>query len=147
MAHLLPVLCFQNQKEGKMRKVLVAAILILGLYTTNSFAQLIRIGDSSRAKEKSTEFYYPQAAEIVSGKVISTEKIIQKNGKSKTVRMTIKSDSNGEFFTIYFSPGWDFEKHGMKVEPNDRVLIRGSKTIRKGTPAIIAAEVRIYRAY
>ena len=128
-----------------MKRLLVAAIIILGLHTADSFAQWLQVGKDPRAKERRVEFFSPQAAETVVGRVISTERSIQRDGKSHIVRMTVRSDSKGEIFAIYFCPGWNFERHRMKIEPNDRVLIKGSKMMRKGAPAIIASEVTAYK--
>ncbi len=39
-------------------------------------------------------------------------------------------------------PGWFIENQDIKIEPKDKVEVKGSRITFEGTPAIIAAEVK-----
>ena len=39
-------------------------------------------------------------------------------------------------------PGWFIENQDIKIEPKDKVEVKGSRITFEGKPAIIAAEVK-----
>src|SRR5262249_1964176 len=129
-------------KGGKMRRILSALIIILSLPLTDSFAQSIRMGSS--AKEGNVELYEKKASDTVSGKITGVGKVLKKDGKTQLVWINVKSDSDGETYTVHFCPGWYFESNKMRIESNQWVLVKGSKTMHKGVPVILASEIAAY---
>jgi hypothetical protein len=76
----------------------------------------------------------------MSGEVISVDKIIPMKGMSYGVHITVKTDK--ETISVHMGPGWFIENQDVKIEPKDKVEVKGSKVTFDGKPAIIAAEVK-----
>jgi hypothetical protein len=56
------------------------------------------------------------------------------------VHLTVKTDK--ETISVHMGPGWFIEKQDIKIEPKDKVEVKGSRITFEGKPAIIAAEVK-----
>ncbi len=54
--------------------------------------------------------------------------------------MTVKTD--GEQISVHLGPAFYLENQDVKIEPRDKVEVRGSRVMFEGKPAIIAAEVK-----
>jgi hypothetical protein len=76
----------------------------------------------------------------ISGEVVSVDKITPTKGMSYGVHMTVKTDK--ETISIHVGPGWFIENQDLKIEPKDKVEVKGSRITFEGKPAIIAAEVK-----
>ncbi len=83
--------------------------------------------------------YNPQTVETISGEVISIDKITPGKGMSYGIHLTLKTGK--ETIPVHLGPGWFIENQEMTIEPNDKVVITGSRIDYNGKPAIIAAEV------
>ena len=59
---------------------------------------------------------------------------------SAGIHMNVKTDK--ETIAVHLGPSWYLENQDLKIEPKDKVEVKGSKIIFDGKPAIIAAEVR-----
>lgn len=84
--------------------------------------------------------YDPKTVETVSGEVISVDKITPSKGMSYGVHLTLKTDR--ETISVHLGPGWYIEKQDTKIEPKDKVEVKGSRITFDGKPAIIAEEVK-----
>jgi hypothetical protein len=84
--------------------------------------------------------YDPKNVVTISGEVQSLERITPGKGMSYGVHMNVKTDK--ETISIHLGPGWYLENQDVKIEPKDRVEVKGSRITFNGKPAIIASEVR-----
>ena len=85
-------------------------------------------------------FYDPKAVETISGEVTKLDRITPAQGMSGGVHMTVKTDK--ETISVHLGPSWYIENQDVKIEPKDKVEVKGSRITFGGKPAIIATEVR-----
>jgi len=124
--------------------ILVAVISILVLvFATESFAQREMMWRGSGSWGMGTPYgkmYNPKTVETISGEVVSVDKIIPMMGMSYGVHMTVKTDK--ETVSVHLGPAWYIENQDIKIEPKDKIEVKGSRITFQGKPAIIAAEVK-----
>jgi hypothetical protein len=84
--------------------------------------------------------YDPKAVETISGEVTSVDRITPSKGMSGGVHMNVKTET--ETISVHLGPTWYMENQDVKIEPKDKVEVKGAKTTFAGKPAIIAAEVK-----
>src|SRR5678816_1508793 len=84
--------------------------------------------------------YDPKAMETISGEVISIDRITPNRGMTAGIHMNVKTDK--ETISVHLGPSWYLENQDVKIEPKDKVEVKGAKTTFAGKPAIIAAEVK-----
>jgi hypothetical protein len=84
--------------------------------------------------------YDPKSVEIISGRVITVERITPRAGMSYGVHATLQTEK--ETISVHLGPGWYIENQDVKIEPQDRIEVKGSRVTLAGKPAIIAAEVK-----
>jgi hypothetical protein len=84
--------------------------------------------------------YDPKSVETITGEVTSVDRITPLKGMSGGVHMNVKTDK--ETVSVHLGPSWYLENQDVKIEPNDKVEVRGARTTFAGKPAIIAAEVK-----
>ncbi len=129
-----------------MRKIgfVVAVIAIVGLsIASESFAQRGMMWKGSGGWGMGTPYgkmYNPKTVETISAEVISIDKITPMKGMSYGVHITVKTDK--ETISVHMGPGWFIENQDVKIEPKDKVEIKGSRVTFDGKPAIIASEVK-----
>ena len=120
----------------------VISILIL-LFATESFAQRGMGGKGSGGWGMGTAYgkmYNPKTVETISGEVVSVDKIKPIKGMSYGVHMTVKT--NKGTISVHMGPEWFIEKQEIKIEPKNKVEVKGSLITFEGKPAIIAAEIK-----
>jgi uncharacterized secreted protein with C-terminal beta-propeller domain len=124
--------------------ILVAVISVIVLFfATESFAQRGMKWKGSGGWGMETPYgkmYNPKTVETISGEVVSVDKITPMSGMSYGVHMTIKTDK--ETISVHMGPGWYIENQDIKIEPKDKIEVKGSRITFQGKPAIIAAEVK-----
>ncbi len=59
---------------------------------------------------------------------------------SAGIHMNVKTDK--ETISVHLGPSWYLENQDLKIEPKDKIEVKGSKITFEGKPAIVAAEVR-----
>jgi len=84
--------------------------------------------------------YDPKTVETVSGEVVSVDRMTPMKGMSYGVHLMLKADK--ETVSIHLGPLWYIENQDIKIEPKDKVEVKGSRITFEGKPAIIAAEVK-----
>ena len=84
--------------------------------------------------------YDPKTAETVTGEVVSVDRMTPMKGMSYGVHLMLKTDK--ETVSIHLGPVWFIENQDVKIEPKDKVEVKGSRITFEGKPAIIAAEVK-----
>ena len=131
-----------------MKKISFAfAIAIVGILVTavSSFAQP-RPGTMWRGSggwgpgSQYNKMYDPKAVETISGEVTKVDRITPAKGMSGGVHMLVKTDK--ETVSVHLGPSWYIENQDVKIEPKDKVEVKGSRVTFGGKPALIASEVR-----
>ena len=84
--------------------------------------------------------YDPKSLETISGEVTKVDRITPSQGMSGGIHMLVKTDK--ETVSVHLGPSWYLENQDVKIEPKDKVEVKGAKTTFAGKPAIIAAEVK-----
>jgi hypothetical protein len=56
------------------------------------------------------------------------------------MHLMLKTDK--ETISVHLGPGWYIENQDVKIDPKDKVEVKGSKITFQGKPALIAAEVK-----
>jgi hypothetical protein len=113
------------------------------LLTANSFAQRgMRWRGSGGWGPASTynRMYDPKTVETIRGEVVSVDTMTFGKGMSYGIHLMVKTDK--ETVSVHLGPGWYILNQDMKIEPKDRIEVKGSRITFEGKPAIIAAEVR-----
>jgi hypothetical protein len=131
-----------------MNKVrFVFAIAMVGILVTavSSFAQP-RPGTMWRGSggwgpgSQYNKMYDPKAVETISGEVTKVDRITPAKGMTGGVHMLVKTDK--ETVSVHLGPSWYIENQDVKIEPKDKVEVKGSRVTFGGKPALIASEVR-----
>ena len=86
------------------------------------------------------KMYDPKTVETVSGEVTGVSRMTPRKGMSAGIHMNVKTDK--ETISVHLGPSWYLENQDLKIEPKDKVEVKGSKITFEGKPAIIAAEVK-----
>ena len=84
--------------------------------------------------------YDSKTVETITGEVASVDRITPSKGMGGGVHMLVKTDK--ETISVHLGPSWYIENQDVKIEPKDKVEVKGSKITFGGKPAIIAAEVK-----
>jgi len=131
-----------------MKKISFAfAIALVGILVTavSSFAQP-RPGTMWRGSggwgpgSQYNKVYDPKAVETISGEVTKVDRITPAKGMSGGIHMLVKTDK--ETVSVHLGPSWYIENQDVKIEPKDKVEVKGSRVTFGGKPALIASEVR-----
>ena len=131
-----------------MKRISVLAVLILiGLFFAASdvFAQrgpgmMWRGSGGWGAGTPYNKMYDPKSVETINGEVISVNPITPSKGMAGGIHMNVKTDK--ETVSVHLGPSWYIENQDVKLEPKDKVEVKGSKITFGGNPAIIATEVK-----
>lgn len=84
--------------------------------------------------------YDTKTLETIAGEVTKVDRITPMRGMSAGVHLVVKTDK-GEV-SVHLGPQWYLENQDVKIEPKDKVEIKGSRVTVQGQPALIAAEVK-----
>jgi hypothetical protein len=117
-------------------KVLIGLISFL-LLSSVAFAQ--RGGGWGRNAQYN-RMYDPRTVETITGEVVAVEKFTPGKGMSAGVHLQLKPDR--ETISVHLGPAWFIENQDVKIEPKDKIEVKGSRITFDGKPAIIAAEVK-----
>ncbi|KPJ64321.1 MAG: DNA-binding protein [Syntrophobacter sp. DG_60] len=129
-----------------MRKIgtLIAVFAIFSLIlATESFAQPGMKWKGSGgwgAGGSYGRMYNPKTVETISGEVVNVYTITPMTGMCYGVQLMVKTDK--EVISVHLGPGWYIDNQDTKIEPKDKVEVRGSRITFKRQPVIIAAEVK-----
>jgi hypothetical protein len=125
------------------RVILTALTMFMVIITAESLAQRGMKGRGSSGWGMGSTYskmYDPKTVETVIGEVIAVDKITPVKGMSYGVHLILKMDK--KTISIHLGPGWYLENQDIKIEPKDKVEIKGSRITFERNPAIIAAEVK-----
>jgi hypothetical protein len=120
----------------------VLAIFSL-IFTCSSFAQMGPMWKGSGGWGIGMQYsrmYDPKTVVTITGEVVSVDKITPIKGMSYGVHLILKTAK--ETISIHLGPSWYIENQDIKIEPKNKVEIKGSRVTFEGKPVIIAAEVK-----
>jgi hypothetical protein len=86
------------------------------------------------------KMYDPKTIETITGAVVNVSSITPNKGMGAGVYMTVNTGK--ETLSVHLGPSWYLENQDVKIEPKDKVEVKGSKITFGGQPAIIAMEVK-----
>jgi len=72
--------------------------------------------------------------------VVSIERITPVKRMSYGVHAIVKTQK--ETLSVHLGPAWYIENQDIKIEPKDKIEIKGSRITFQGKPAIIASEIK-----
>jgi hypothetical protein len=84
--------------------------------------------------------YDPKTVETITGEVVKVDRVTPIRGMSAGVHLVVKTDKGD--VSVHLGPLWYLENQDVKIEPKDKVEIKGSRVTVQGKPALIAAEVK-----
>ncbi len=84
--------------------------------------------------------YDPKTVESISGEVVIVDKITPRKGMFYGVHLMLKTDK--ETISIHLGPGWYIENQDIKIEPKDKIEVKGSRITFEGKPAIVVSEIK-----
>lgn len=84
--------------------------------------------------------YDPKTVETISGEITGIDRITPNKGMAAGIHMNVKTDK--ESISVHLGPSWYLENQDVKLEPKDKVEVKGSRITFGGKPALIAAEVK-----
>jgi hypothetical protein len=122
--------------------VVLASILSL-FFASESFAQRGMKWRGSGGWGMGSNYnrmYDAKTVETITGEVVSVDRMTPMKGMSYGVHLMLKTDK--ETVSIHLGPAWFIENQDLKIEPKDKIEVKGSRITFEGKPAIIAAEVR-----
>ena len=124
--------------------VLVTMIFVLVfVLATDSFAQRGMRWKGSGGWGTGTQYgkmYDAKTVETIVGEVVSIDRIIPAKRMSYGVHAMVKTQK--ETVSVHLGPGWYIENQDIKIEPKDKIEVKGSRITFQGKPAIIAAEIK-----
>ena len=86
------------------------------------------------------QMYNPATGEVVSGEVVSVDKVMPMKGMDSGIHLMVKTGT--EAVSVNLGPSWYIERLDTKIAKGDQVEVKGSRVTIAGKPAIIAAEVK-----
>ena len=93
-----------------------------------------------RAGSPYDRMFDPKTVETVRGDVVSVDTATFMQGMSEGVHIMLRTDK--ETISVHLGPGWYILNQDTKIEPKDRLEVKGSRITFLGKPAMTAAEVR-----
>jgi hypothetical protein len=128
----------------KKSVILLAVVFILSSFLANeTFAQRGMKYRGSGGWGMGTSYgkmYNPKTVETISGEVLSVDKIIPIKRMSYGIHLMVKTDK--ETISVHLGPGWYIENQDIKIEPKEKIEVKGSRITFEGKPVIIAAEIK-----
>ncbi|MBM4264603.1 MAG: DNA-binding protein [Deltaproteobacteria bacterium] len=130
-----------------MRKFFVMGFiaLLLGFALSDSFAQrgpgmMWRGSGGWGPGTPYSKMYDPKTVEAITGEITSIDQITPNKGMAAGIHMNVKTDKDS--LSVHLGPSWYLENQDVKLEPKDKVEVKGSRITFGGKPVVIAAEVK-----
>jgi hypothetical protein len=127
----------------KIIALMAIMTMLVFIFSTEALAQRGMTWKGSGGWGSGTPYgkmYNTQSIEMISGEVVSVDKITPMKGMIYGVHLILKTDK--ETISVHLGPGWYVENQDVKITPKDKIEVKGSRITFEGKPAIIAAEVK-----
>jgi hypothetical protein len=86
--------------------------------------------------------FNPDSIETVAGKVVVLDSFVPQKGMARGLVIHVDTES-GELIPVQVGPLWYLKENNVKILPEDRVSVRGSRIYFEGTSVLMAMEVTI----
>jgi hypothetical protein len=124
--------------------ILVAVVsILLFIFATDSLAQRGMKWYGSGGWGMGSGYgrlYDPKTVVTIAGEVVGVEQITPMRGMSYGVHLIVKTSK--ETLSVHLGPAWYIQNQDIKIEPKDKIEVKGSRVTFQGKPAIIAATVK-----
>ncbi|OPY06321.1 MAG: hypothetical protein A4E66_02242 [Syntrophus sp. PtaB.Bin001] len=120
----------------------VISILVF-LLAADSYAQRGMMWRGSGGWGTGSEYgrlYNPNTVTTITGEVVKVDSIAPIRGMSYGVHLVVKTAT--ETISVHLGPAWYIENQDIKIEPKDKITVKGSRITFQDKPAIIAAQVK-----
>jgi len=84
--------------------------------------------------------YDPAKVETVTGEVVSVDRVTPMKRMNNGIHLQLKTNQGQ--IPVHLGPSWYIERLDTKIEPGDKIVVKGSRVEIAGKPALIAAEVK-----
>lgn len=128
-----------------MKKLIIGSLA--GLFVIAFVAVAAMAGPGWRCNESKAcggcgagGMYDPAKAEVMTGQVVSVERIESKRGPGKGVVLTVNAGS--ETRAVHLGPSWYLDQQNVQIAAGDQVEIEGVNTARRRGTVFLAAEVK-----
>lgn len=128
-------------KRNAIVLIAMMSFLIL-VFAVDSFAQRGMQWRGSGGWGMGSQYgrmYNPKTVETIAGEVVAVEALTPVRGMSYGVHLLLKTDK--ETVSVHLGPSWYIENQDVKIEPKNKIKVKGSRISFEGKPAIIAAEI------
>jgi hypothetical protein len=123
--------------------IITTILMLMSLLYSEAFAQRgmkWRGGGGWGMVTQYGKMYNLKTVGTIRGEVISVDKFTPMKGMSYGIHLMVKTDK--ETIPVHLGPAWYIENQDVKIEPGDKIEVKGSRITFNGKPAIIAAEVK-----
>ena len=123
-----------------------AGIILIILILINILLAVIDLkrGMKSKGWEDTSEYnklFNARTVATVTVEVIRQEKITPMKGMTPAIQLLTKTET--EVIPAHLGPAWFVENQRKKIEPKEKVELRGSKIILIDKPIMMVSELRI----
>jgi hypothetical protein len=84
--------------------------------------------------------YDPKTVEEIAGKVVRAESFTPRNAIGRGLHLLLETEK--ETVPVHLGPEWFVANQTLEVRPGDNVVVKGSRIMYEGEPAIVAATIR-----
>lgn len=119
------------------------SVFIIFISAGFSYAQMGMMWQGSGGWGKGSSYcgmFDNSSIETFTGEVVSVDKFTPLRGMSNGVRLMVKTDK--ETVYVHLGPMWFIEKQDLKIEPKDKITVKGSKIVFDGKKTIMATEIK-----
>lgn len=117
------------------------AALILALASTPLGCGAVTANPTSNPVTPATEpAFDPARVETVDGRVMGADETPSEQQLDRNVRVKVNSAAGP--VVVHLGPGWYLDEKGLRYEPEQTVVVKGSKVKHRGEEVIIATEVQ-----
>ena len=81
----------------------------------------------------------PTTVQTVKGEIEKVERLTPMHGMSAGVHLILKTEK--ESLSVHLGPEWFISNQEAKLEPRERIEVKGSRVTINGRPALVAAQV------
>lgn len=128
-----------------MKKLMIGGLA--GLFVIALVAVTAMAGPGWRCNESKAcggcgagGMYDPAKAEVMTGQVVSVQRIESMRGPGKGIVLTVNVGS--ETRAVHLGPSWYLERQNVQIAEGDQVEIKGADTVRPRGTVFLAAEVK-----
>ncbi|MEB2313091.1 MAG: hypothetical protein OZ921_17755 [Sorangiineae bacterium] len=113
----------------------IGLIIVVGASACVGGAGAGREGVAGREASR----FDPGAVELVDGTILGADRTAPADALARSVAIRV-GRPEGEL-RVELAPGWYLDRHGLRLDPEERIQVRGSRVQGGGPPTLLAQEV------